>query len=278
MATDNGVYPYTPNAPICIVMAILFGISASYHLFQMIKKKTWFYSPLVVGAFMMTFGYIARYFSTKSPDALGPYIMQSLFIILPPSLYAATIYIIYGRVALFVNAPQASLIRPTRVTKIFVIGDVIAFFMQAGGGGMMAQASMADLGQKIMLIGLFVQLAFFGLFLIVSIVFWNRTRSSPARYTLQYGKCTWYSLLMLLLATAAVIILRCVFRIIEFGQGHDGYLVTHEVFLYLFDAVPMLGVQTMFHLIHAGDVFPPSFAVQKLDDEESGTIQLRDRV
>jgi len=50
MATDNGIYPYKPNGPVCIVMALLFGISAGYHLFQMIRKKTWFYTPLVVGA------------------------------------------------------------------------------------------------------------------------------------------------------------------------------------------------------------------------------------
>ncbi|KAG4411841.1 hypothetical protein IFR04_015025 [Cadophora malorum] len=277
MATDNGIYPYTPNGPVCVVMAMLFGISAGFHLFQMIRKKTWFYTPLVVGAIMMTLGYIARYFSAKSPASLGPYIIQSLFIILPPSLYAATIYIIYGRIALFVNAPRASLVQPTRVTRIFVVGDVIAFFMQAGGGGMMAQANMAGLGQKIMLIGLFVQLAFFGFFLVISLIFWRRTRSSSIRYTLRYGRHSWYNLLMLLLAAATLIILRCVFRIIEFGQGHTGYLASHEAFLYLFDAVPMLGVQIMFHLIHAGDVFPPNFNMQKLDDDDD-TTHLQDRI
>jgi hypothetical protein len=75
-----------------------------------------------------------RYISARDTSALGPYIMQSLFIILPPSLYAATIYMIYGRLVLFVNAAEASIIRPTLVTKVFVCGDVVAFFMQAGGG------------------------------------------------------------------------------------------------------------------------------------------------
>jgi hypothetical protein len=129
----------------------------------------------------MTAGHGARYVSARSPIELGPYIAQSLFIILPPSLYAATIYMIYGRLVLFVNAAKASVIRPTRVTKIFVLGDVLAFFLQAGGGGMMAQADMADMGQKIMLVGLFVQLLFFGFFLVISFIFFVRLRSSPAR-------------------------------------------------------------------------------------------------
>ena len=143
----------------------------------------------------MTIGYAARYLSAQSPSELMPYIMQSLFIILPPSLYAATIYMIYGRLVIFVNAEHASVIRPTLVTKIFVCGDVVAFFMQSGGGGMMAQADMADMGQKIMLLGLFVQLAFFGFFVVVSAIFYFRMRSAPERYTVpKYGKYAWPTL------------------------------------------------------------------------------------
>jgi hypothetical protein len=93
----------------------------------------------------MTFGYIFRYFSAGTPDSLGLYIGQSLCIILPPSLYAATIYMIFGRLVVFVDSPEASLIRPTRVTKIFVCGDVLAFLMQAGGGGQMANAKTANM-------------------------------------------------------------------------------------------------------------------------------------
>ncbi|KAH8598859.1 RTA1 like protein-domain-containing protein [Bisporella sp. PMI_857] len=266
---DNGIYHYKPNSGVCIAAAILFGGSAAYHFFQMVQKKTWFYIPLVVGSFMMTIGYISRYFSAKSPSSLMLYIAQSMFIILPPSLYAATTYMIYGRIALFVNAPSASIIQPTRVTKIFVIGDVIAFLMQASGGGMMVQASMASLGQKIILLGLFVQLAFFGFFLSVSLIFWKRMRSSPARFSVPvYGKYTWMTLLHVLFAASAIIILRCVFRVIEFSQGNDGYLVTHEVFVYIFDALPMFIVQAMFH-VHAGDVFPVSFTARKLAGGDS---------
>lgn len=224
----------------------------------------------------MTIGYTARYFSAKSPSELGPYIMQSLFIILPPSLYAATIYMIYGRIVIFVNSPDASMIRPDRVTKIFVCGDVVSFFMQAGGGGMMAQASMASLGQKIMLVGLFTQLLFFSFFLTISLIFWKRMRSSAKLYSVpQYGKHTWKSLMKLLFAAAIIIILRCVYRIIEFAQGNDGYLVSHEIFMYIFDAIPMFLVQVMFHFVHAGDVFQANLATPKNQDRGSW-INLRD--
>jgi hypothetical protein len=228
---------------------------------------------------VMTLGYVLRYFSAKTPSSLMLYIGQSLLIILPPSLYAATIYMIYGRIAVFVNAPDASIIRPTRVTKIFVIGDAISFWLQAGGGGMMAQESMANMGKYIMLGGLFAQLMFFGFFLIVSLIFWKRMRSSPARHTTpSYGKRTWMALLKLLFAAAALIIFRCGFRIIESNQGHTGYLASHELYIYLFDAAPMFIVQAMFNFIHAGDVFPRRFTMEKLADNDSEAhIGLRDR-
>ncbi|KAH7349174.1 RTA1 like protein-domain-containing protein [Pyrenochaeta sp. MPI-SDFR-AT-0127] len=276
MADHNGVYLYKPSLTSAIIAAGVFGISALYHLFQVIRKKAWFYSSLTAGAFMMTAGYIFRYVSAKSPADLGPYIGQSLLIILPPSLYAATIYMIYGRLVLFVNAPEASVIYPTRVTKIFVCGDVLAFFLQAGGGGMMAQPSMAKIGQVIMLIGLFVQLLFFGFFLVISLLFWKRLRGSTKMLSIpQNGHHSWTALLKLLLCAAVIIILRCIFRVLEFAQGHGGYLASHEVYMYLFDTAPMLVVQVMFHFVHAADVFGLD-SIGKARDIE-GFIELYDR-
>ena len=296
-STDsNGIYHYDPSKTAALIAAAVFGISAFTHLFQMIRKKTWFYTPMTVGAFstslsphilflssiysklmnsVMTGGYGVRYLSAKSPNTTMLYAGQSLLILLPPSLYAATIYMIYGRLVLFVNAPSASIIRPTRVTKIFVLGDVLSFFIQAGGGGMMVQAKSASLGQKVILSGLFFQLLFFGFFLVIAIVFERRMMKSGMRYTIPiYGKHSWRALLLLLLSAAVVIIMRCLYRVVEFAQGQDGFLMGKEVFMYLGDAAPMFFVQTVFHFIHAGDVFPRG-AVGK--DLEENYITLPDR-
>ncbi|KAF2715589.1 RTA1-domain-containing protein [Pleomassaria siparia CBS 279.74] len=276
--SGNGIYPYKPNKAVTVAAAILFGISAVYHVYQMIRKRAWFYIAFVIGSLMMTIGYGFRYVSEGSPDSLGLYIAQSLCIILPPSLYAATIYMIYGRIVLFVDSPEASLIRPTLVTKIFVGGDVLAFLMQAAGGSQMAQVATASRGKNIMLFGLFVQLLFFGFFLAIAIVFWMRMRNSPKLHSIpQYGKHHWTKLLFLLLGAAPIIIVRCFFRVIEFSQGHDGYFVNHEAFMYIFDAAPMLVVQIMFHFVNAADVFGTSpGTLSNLADSESN-IDLNQR-
>lgn len=227
----------------------------------------------------MTAGYVFRFVSAESPVALGPYIGQSLFIILPPSLYAATIYMIYGRLVVFVNAAEASMIRPTRVTKIFVCGDVISFFMQGGGGGMMAQASMANMGQKIMLIGLFVQLFFLGFFLCISLLFWKRMSRSSKQYAIpQYGKHSWDKLLKMVIGAAVIIILRCIFRVIEFTEGRGGYLASHEVYIYLLDAAPMLVVQIMMHFVCAAEIFGVGRFTRLGKTESAIDLHTRDRV
>ncbi|KAL5592438.1 hypothetical protein FOBRF1_013464 [Fusarium oxysporum] len=275
-ASPNGIYHYKPNQAGPIIAMLLFGPSAIYHLVMMIKKKTWFYTPFVVGAFMMTLGYIFRLLSAKDPNNIIFYIHQNMFIILPPSLYAATMYMIYGRIVLFVNSPGSSIINPLHVTKIFVCGDVLAFLMQSSGGGMMAISGMGDTGRYILLGGLAVQLVFFGFFLYISVIFDRRTRFVRNRIPL-HSKHSWRSLLLLLMVAAVIVILRCLFRAVEFGQGEDGYLMAHEIFMYLADTAPMFAVQIMFHWIHAGDVIPPG-ATSKVLSQSDSYINLQEGV
>lgn len=59
--------------------------------------------------------------------------MQSLLILLAPALFAASIYIILGRIILLVDGERYSLISHKWLTKTFVAGDVFSFMLQAAG-------------------------------------------------------------------------------------------------------------------------------------------------
>jgi hypothetical protein len=56
-----------------------------------------------------------------------------MFILLAPALFAASIYMILGRIIILVDGQDHSMIRPQWLTKIFVIGDVVCFLLLAGG-------------------------------------------------------------------------------------------------------------------------------------------------
>jgi hypothetical protein len=59
--------------------------------------------------------------------------MQSLLILIAPALFAASIYIILGRIILLVDGEEYSLVRRKWLTKVFVVGDVLSFMMQGAG-------------------------------------------------------------------------------------------------------------------------------------------------
>ena len=49
--------------------------------------------------------------------------------------------------------------------------------------------------------------------------------------------------------------MRSVIRMVEYAQGNAGYILTHEAFLYIFDAVPMLGVMTLLNVVHPSEIY-----------------------
>lgn len=221
----------------------------------------------------MLLGYIVRYLSIKNPFELLPYVLQSVFIILPPSLYAATIYMLYGRIVTLTDATDLSIIRPTLITKVFVAGDAFAFLLQGGGGGMMTTQGKETLGKNILLIGLFLQLVSFGFFFVVSAAFYYRVKNSRRPPTPSYGKHHWTVIMKVLYVAAALIIFRCIFRAIEFTSATDAAIRKNEVYSYCFDAVPMLIVQVVFNFYHGGMVIPSGGVPPKGDRHARGDSQ-----
>ena len=43
-----------------------------------------------------------------------------------------------------------------------------------------------------------------------------------------------------LYAISALILIRSIFRVVEYAAGNEGYPLTHEWMLYVFDSVPMI--------------------------------------
>jgi len=202
-------------------------------------------------------GYIGRAQSHFDQWKLGPFIMQSLLLLVAPALFAASIYIILGRIILLADGEKHSLIRQKWLTKIFVTGDVISFLVQSGGGGIQASKSEGAMktGEKLIVVGLFLQLAFFGFFVVVAGLFHERLqRNCPASRTVDLNTLPWKKHLMVLYMSSGLILVRSIFRIIEYIMGNAGYLLRHEMFLYIFDAALMLCVMLMFNHFHPSEI------------------------
>ncbi|KAL4940671.1 RTA1 like protein-domain-containing protein [Aspergillus oleicola] len=237
MATDHSdfkLYRYDPSIGAAVVFIILFIIASGIHTYQAAQTKTWFVIPFVVGGHFEWIGYIGRAISgTEASDfTVKPYILQTLLLLIAPTLYAATIYMELGRIVLLTDGETYCLIRRRWLTKIFLIGDIISFIMQGAGGGIMASGTPSALktGENIIISGLVIQLIFFSLFVITSIKFPPRT----AEWSIAQSPS---------LPTT-----------LGAAHGNDGYLVSHEVYLYIFDAVLMVLVMIVFAWVHPSEV------------------------
>ncbi|KAI9743464.1 MAG: hypothetical protein M1818_002776 [Claussenomyces sp. TS43310] len=242
---------YNPSLAAAVVFAVLFIVTTLVHIAYLFKRRIWFFTALIVGGWLESIGYIARIISCKqTPEwTLGPYIISTIFILVAPALLAATIYMILGRVIHVVDGEHLSIIKKKWLTKAFVAGDVTSFLLQAAGGGLMAQAteSAVKLGQRIILIGLVLQVLFFGFFIVVSLSFNARLSKFPTRIS---PSLPWEKHMFILYASSLLIMVRSVFRVVEYIQGNNGYIMDHEVFLYLFDATLMFAVMTLFNVVH----------------------------
>lgn len=163
---------------------------------------------------------------SESPDyTLGPYIIQSIMLLVAPSLLAASVYMELANIVLMVDGDAHLFIRRTWLTRTFVIGDVLSFLMQSTGAGMMSsgQPSMTDLGTIIVIIGLVLQLIFFGLLVAAGLVFHARLNKVPIQKS---SACPWEKHMCSLYGVSVLIFVRCVVRAVEYGQGYDGEFTT----------------------------------------------------
>jgi tellurite resistance protein TehA-like permease len=155
------------------------------------------------------------------------------------------------------------------------------------GGGIQAAGTLEALhtGEKLIIAGLFCQLFFFAFFIVVAGIFHYRLvnnkplqkRLNSPTYISSPGSLhdlPWKRHLYNLYLTSGLIMIRSIFRVIEYLQGNAGYLLSHEVFLYVFDAILMLAVMVLFNWVHPSEVTEASHK-RKRDSESQELRNIR---
>lgn len=77
-------YRYYPSNVAAIIFVVAFSATTLLHIFQLFKKRTWYFIPLIVGGMFEVVGFVGRILSHNDLWALGPFIMQSLLILIAP--------------------------------------------------------------------------------------------------------------------------------------------------------------------------------------------------
>lgn len=154
-------YPYDPSLVAAVLFAVLYGLSTVAHAYQLLRGRTWSFIAFLIGSICepslssfhhLTLGLAIEFLDTdtRSVQTVGyscrainasetpnwsqiPFIIQTLLPLLAPALYAASIYMLLGRLVNSMDAAHLCFI-PTRwLTKIFVFGDILSFAFQCIG-------------------------------------------------------------------------------------------------------------------------------------------------
>ncbi|OHW97543.1 RTA1 domain protein [Colletotrichum incanum] len=250
------LYHYDPTITGAIIFMLLFLGTTLFHFWQLVKSRCWFLLPLAIGGVLEIIGYAARAKSgAESPDwSLGPYIIQAILLLVAPALFAATIYMELARIITVIDGEGHVLIRKEWMTKLFVTGDILSFLFQGGGGGYQAAGSLEALnnGAKVIIVGLFIQLICFGFFIVIAVAFHRSINKAPTGRS--NSSIPWRRHMGALYLGSFLIMVRSIFRAVEYLQGFDGHLLSHEAYLYLFDAVLMFLVMILFNYFHPAEI------------------------
>lgn len=118
---------------------------------------------------------------------------------------------------------------------------------------MAAGESLLKTGENIIIGGLFVQLTFFGFFVVVAGIFHRRMSLVPTARASDPA-VRWEQYLLTLYVTSALVLVRSIFRVIEYLNGNDGVLLRSEVYLYIFDALLMVVVLVWMNWFHPSEL------------------------
>ena len=212
---------------------------------------------------MELIGYVTRADNIKHLDDKKLFILQTVFILVAPAVMAASCYMAFGRVVLWVTPPQFQSARhlwlpARRITPLFVGFDVLSFAVQVIGGSMSAAANTTDQENRakdVVLVGLGLQVATFGFFVLASIRFSVVLRTKLRTVPLPTER-NWHLFLTIINVASVIILVRTIARFLQFVLGVHNYTNEHEWYFYVFDSVLMFSVGAIFICVHPGYYLP----------------------
>ncbi|KAH8674813.1 RTA1 like protein-domain-containing protein, partial [Tricladium varicosporioides] len=244
----KGVYflwKFLPSQAASITFVVLFLSGTVVHSWSIYSYRSWFCIPFAIGCLCEFVGYTTRAVAYNRTGDIGTYIIQISFTVIAPAFFAASIYMTLSRIIRCVKGEHLSVIRTSRLTKTFVIGDLLSLGVQGGASSLTSNEDTAKIGEDIVLAGLFIQLVLLGFFLVITITFQRRLTKQPTTES-HTTNALWRRTLYMIYASSVLIFARSIFRVVEYIQGHDGYSLGHEWTLYVFDTAPMFIVMVIF--------------------------------
>ncbi|KAI8582338.1 hypothetical protein K450DRAFT_228518 [Umbelopsis ramanniana AG] len=234
-AAANGwsnLYHYDPIIPVAIVAGVLYTLACIVVAWQTRKYHKKYMHTVTCTAFFEALGYYIRIYSGKHTGLLGAYIPTALLLLLPPLVLAVASYRTLAHVM-----RESGITTGKKAIKIiesaFLYLDILAFFTQAAGSGMLVSQGLANTGNKIAIAGMAISCVNFVIFAgTIAVIHRAALREAPVFY-----KSNLRPVFLALYLNIIGLIIRSFYRLVEFADGFFGYINTHEVFFLFFDTL-----------------------------------------
>ncbi|KAI9369669.1 hypothetical protein BJX61DRAFT_545353 [Aspergillus egyptiacus] len=293
-AVHKSLYVYTPNEGAAIFFTAAFAVSAVFHIWQCCRYKSWGIiglHPICAIFFAVGFGfriYGSLNYMDTSHHALMVYILSQVFIYICPPLLELSNYHVLGRV--FSYVPSHAPIPPHLVLGIFGVVMAVVETINALGVAFTANpvGTNQSLGSKLVLASLGIQLALVTSFLLIAAIFHRRCEMA------HLPKRGIRTLLVTLYISMFLILIRCIYRLVEntgnteidFDHPEElqslSPLLRYEWFFYVFEAAVMLLNSVLWNVHNPGRYLPRNKTVflsqdgitEVVVDEEPRTANL----
>ncbi|CED85557.1 RTA-like protein [Phaffia rhodozyma] len=234
---------YLPNQALAIVVTALYALVGVALFVQLIMHGQKWMLTLIIGSFCYAVGMGLRLLFRKNSHSMGIYIALDMFTVLSPCAFLATDYVLLGRLVRHLGMGKHLLIKAQKTTIIFVGSDVLTFLVQAGGGGLASSksSSTSNIGSKVFLVGIILQMISFILFTFLALDFGFKIYKHEPQLWSAPDKNTrrWKHLYYAMLWTCVGFIVRSTFRTAELSQGFIGRLSTTEGYVFVLDTLPL---------------------------------------
>ncbi|PVI08236.1 hypothetical protein DM02DRAFT_690747 [Periconia macrospinosa] len=258
LTTQGSVWTFCPSLGADVLFCVLFALTTVAHIAQMIWYKKWYSSVIVISAALQTTSYIIRGINIQQPSQSTLYIIWFVLMMIAPIWLNAYVYMVLGRM-IYNFTTEATLLHIKAWTfgMIFVVLDIIAFFVQVIGA--IVAASSSIMGGNLGSVGLdiymggcgFQQLCILG-FLTYTILFHKRLRSiSEVEAKRRATILIFVEYIIIVLITT-----RVVFRLVQYSQGFKSDISNHEAYEYALDSLPMFAGLVLLNIYHPGRLMP----------------------
>ncbi|KAJ6579164.1 RTA1 domain-containing protein [Mycena vulgaris] len=256
--TCHALYNFYPSFAAAVLFSVLFGAVTVLHIVQAVKHKTTFCWVLIMACLWEFSSFVTRAISTKFQQSAGLALVTQILVLMAPLWVNAFDYMVLGRMIHFFLPSRSILgISGALLGVAFVTLDVVSFVVQLIGGslaGPTAPESEVFKGIHLYMGGVGIQQFFIFIFLGLAVHLHRQLRALERSGT---GKTNWKPLLITLYASLGLISIRIFFRLIEFSAGQkesENSIPFHEVYFYVFEAVPMLLALAAMNVVHPGAV------------------------